>query len=733
MALHGRGAGKAHPRGRPPPAGAAADRFVVLAAVVAEAEVVHRALGRRLHAQRCEQGIGERLRHLHIAGHHRRGRPGVEQAALRHQQLQGLQAAGVEGDGLPHQAAEHVEHRCLGDGQGGIEVVGPLGGGAAEIQPGPARLLIHPDRHRDPAAAIEIEAEAAIAQPGQGPPHRRRRLALAMAGVGEHLRQAVAGDQLLQLVDAQLVGSHLGLQVGQQLVGVAHGPGAGRQALPPGGLIPAARLHEGHVVEQQALLGDRAAEGRHRARADAPHVGMVTAAGHEQHRRRRTASARRKHRRDRRDVGQVGAAVVGVVAEHHIPRGQGRPLTASDRRQQGGDTVAHRTQMHGDVGRVGHQGAAAVEHGAGEVEPLADVHRAGALLQPRTHLFGHRHEAVVVELQQGGIGPGGGRRADGGRDGGRGCDSRECGGSSAHPPPPPLEQQSTSGQQPGLPARLQQAGGGGIADQSRPLQHLAGVELLPLPVGHRQPLAVVPERAGNRLSPRSPAGSRQGGAIEHGALRTVRLVFAGGLQLQQQPLHDQRFCGPLRHVAEAAAVAGVKGALQGRHRLVRLQGAACSAACRSPHGSLPEQLQPPLAAGVAQLQTHTQPGGPISAQAGGALRCQLVAVLAQPGQQVGPEGSGQAALQQQPLPRHADAIGRQHPRQGVEEHALHPQHLGQAAGMLAARPAIAHQQGSAQIMAPFNRDATDRAGHRLDGDRQGTGRRLFGAGGPGSS
>ena len=55
--------------------------------------------------------------------------------------------------------------------------------------------------------------------------------------------------------------------------------------------------------------------------------------------------------------------------------------------------------MHGDVGRVRHQPPGAIEQGAGKIEPLADVHRAAALLQPHPHLLGDRREAVVVELQ----------------------------------------------------------------------------------------------------------------------------------------------------------------------------------------------------------------------------------------------------------------------------------------------------------------------------------------------
>ena len=72
--------------------------------------------------------------------------------------------------------------------------------------------------------------------------------------------------------------------------------------------------------------------------------------------------------------------------------------------------------MDRDVGGIGHQSAGAIKEGAGEIEPLADIQRAGALLQPHPHLLRNGGEAVVVELQQGGVWPYGrasGRTRDG--------------------------------------------------------------------------------------------------------------------------------------------------------------------------------------------------------------------------------------------------------------------------------------------------------------------------------
>ena len=55
--------------------------------------------------------------------------------------------------------------------------------------------------------------------------------------------------------------------------------------------------------------------------------------------------------------------------------------------------------MHRHVRRVGDQRPSCVEHRAGEVEPLLDVHRIGGVLQRDAHLLGDRHEQVVEHLQ----------------------------------------------------------------------------------------------------------------------------------------------------------------------------------------------------------------------------------------------------------------------------------------------------------------------------------------------
>jgi len=68
---------------------------------------------------------------------------------------------------------------------------------------------------------------------------------------------------------------------------------------------------------------------------------------------------------DEGDVGQVGAAEVGIVEDDDIA---GLPVVEYG--EGGGDAVGHGAEVGGDVGGLGDEAPGAVEEGAGEVEAL---------------------------------------------------------------------------------------------------------------------------------------------------------------------------------------------------------------------------------------------------------------------------------------------------------------------------------------------------------------------------
>ena len=109
-------------------------------------------------------------------------------------------------------------------------------------------------------------------------------------------------------------------------------------------------------------------------------------------------------------------------------------------------------------------------------------------------------------------------------------------------------------------------------------------------------------------------------------------------------------------------------------------------------------------------------GDALAAHLGQRLGGQLV----QHGLGAGGLGDGALVL---PLAQRADlgqphAIGRQNAGIGVDENRLHPQRVGDGAGVLPARAAEAVQRVARDVIAALDRDLLDGVRHVLDGDAQ---------------
>ena len=101
--LHRAGAVMVRPGSRP-----AGDRLVILVPLVAEGEVVHRPLTWREPAGRREQGVGDHLAGLDIAGDNRGGIAGIEHRAFGNDQSDRAEAAVVHRDRVVDQCSHNV-------------------------------------------------------------------------------------------------------------------------------------------------------------------------------------------------------------------------------------------------------------------------------------------------------------------------------------------------------------------------------------------------------------------------------------------------------------------------------------------------------------------------------------------------------------------------------------------------------------------------------------------------
>ena len=216
-------------------------------------------------------------------------------------------------------------------------------GAAREVQQQPLAVDLGPHaQHQVAVRRLEhvLTVQLAVGQ-------RRDAGTCATLGVVEHgigrRAQAFGADalgELDQALRAGAVGGELGAQVGPALVRLAHARDE----------LLERRLVERPRRDHDALLLQRAAVGRHRARHARSDVGMVRAAGGEAEQR----LARCEHRRDDRDVRQVGAAGERVVED---PRDARRVFCCEHR----GHGRRHRAEMHRDVLRLHHHLPVAVE------------------------------------------------------------------------------------------------------------------------------------------------------------------------------------------------------------------------------------------------------------------------------------------------------------------------------------------------------------------------------------
>ncbi|MNK60659.1 hypothetical protein D3C87_798010 [compost metagenome] len=484
-----------------------------------------------------------------------------------------------------------------------------------------------------------------------------------MAHVGLHDRQTEMRDHLVQFVGPLLVGRHLGAQVGQVLPGIAGRPAGARQQ---GQCFRLAQQTRGavdqlEIVDQHALFLDARGVGRHGAWRGAADIGMVAArADIEQDGAARFA----EHGRDHRHVGQMRAAVVRVVQHVDVARPHGARIARHD----GADALAHGTQVHGHVRRVGDQMALRVEDGAAEIEPLLDVDGMGRILQAQPHLLGDRHEQVIENFQHHGVGIG-------------------PHGAAFRQSDDPAQDQMAVRRHFRAPARLDDRGGIGVADDGRAIDSITRAQAV------RRIQAAWPPRAGavhvHRLHGRQPTRARRMGRRGH----SRRIGRADGFH--GNGFDDQR---TRRHQKGKAFFVGrFELRLHAGHRIE-------------------QHDEGRIRAFVAQVHARHQRDAFLCHALAQQVATRQFTQLREIAGQVRAQGRFDGALAHRALVGQAHAVGRHHARQAVDEHRAHAQRIGHQAGMLAARAAKAGQGVFGDVVAALHGNLLDGVGHVADRD-----------------
>ena len=660
--MHSRCARKPPPVIHPACRTARTNGFVILILRIAKGQIVHRALGIADGPQRLKDRVGHMLRGFHVSRHHRAGIGGAQHGSIRDDDGQGPQAPCIHRDRGFHHDPEAIQHRRPGHRFGRVEIVQGRRRGAGEIHRGAALCLVDSNFHPDHLPGVGRVRAGAIVQRAQQTRHFFCRIILHMGHIGADYGQAEIGDDLAQFRRPARVGCDLSFQIGDVLLHIADRIGVVQQNRFQSGVAELAILDQQQIVDQHPFFIHRGRQRSHRPGGRAAHIGMVPARGDpEQQLRPRLI----EHRGHHGNVWQMRAAVIGRV--------QGECVARTDfwiLRDHGFHRPVHRPQMDGHMRCIGDQRPGFIEHGAGKIQAFLDIDRMRRVLQRHPHLFGDVHEQVVEHLKQNRIGPYG-----------------ACG----HAP----LQRDGAGQQdmvvlrdPCLPARFDDDGLVGLDDQGRAGDHRPGGQ--PGPQVNRR---IMPMPAGiQRRGLQCRGGKGFGGmgdfignltgfdAFQPHGFDGDGFVRAGKTELRQMCRLEGRPGGD-HIVAIGYFNAGIGPVIP---QMQRRAGAVRRNPLRRQIGLNRRQ----------QLRQKSVQGGP--GRIPQWLHQPLLARCRDPGQ--------------------PDAIGRQQPRQRVDQHLFHPQRISDQTGMLPPRPAKAVQQIAGHVMAALDRDLLDRIGHVFDGN-----------------
>ena len=206
---------------------------------------------------------------------------------------------------------------------------------------------------------------------------------------GHGRRHIVGAGQGLQPLRSQPAGGKLCVKIGKVVGEVScrvRGRGQESADLVKQGGAMANQIAGGY---DNALLHQTSGVGGHGPGGDAADLCMMGAAGNEAEQGLRFAL---KHRGDERDIRQMAAAKRRVVGEVHITR------TGCEMPERFTHTNAERTQVNGDVGSTGDEGAGGIQQGAGKVESLANVGGDGGALEQGAHVVHKAVKAMAHEV-----------------------------------------------------------------------------------------------------------------------------------------------------------------------------------------------------------------------------------------------------------------------------------------------------------------------------------------------
>ena len=207
------------------------DSLVILVTRIAEGQVVHHPLRSGKRAQRAEDRVGHDLAGLDISGDDGGWGLRVQHRPVGHDQPDRRKAAFVHRDIAVDHRADGVEHRCLDDGNGRVEIPRVLSAGAGQVEQSFLGIAVDRDGKPDDGPVVHLVGKAAVVQPVQQGAHRFLGLCHDVAHVRIDHDPRLRIRQTVQLAGPLDAGGQLRLEIGDVAVGIARRMGPGPQHL----------------------------------------------------------------------------------------------------------------------------------------------------------------------------------------------------------------------------------------------------------------------------------------------------------------------------------------------------------------------------------------------------------------------------------------------------------------------------------------------------------------------
>ncbi len=215
------------------------------------------------------------LRCFNVPGDHGGRITRVEHRSFRHDQIDRLQAPGIQRNVIINQRSEDIKNCCPCYRRRCVEVVIKLIGRTGEIDRRRTGFLMDRDLGFHHRTIIHFIGKLAVFEHINHPANAFLGIVLHVAHIGMHNIKPEVIDHLAQFLHALFIGGNLCAQIGDVLIRVTCRVFRPFQKGGQTGFVKLALINQFEIVDQNAFFLKNAGIWRHRARGNPANIGMV--------------------------------------------------------------------------------------------------------------------------------------------------------------------------------------------------------------------------------------------------------------------------------------------------------------------------------------------------------------------------------------------------------------------------------------------------------------------------